>query len=193
MTRRDEDTSSLETGMSQLTMSPRDAPELDIPKFFRALSVADAGKREEARKYFNAAFGKEKQPSPRARPYVESGEWEVRDVAVFKFDRVGLGKLCKSEIGGTKGGEEDKRRFCANTRFANDGSCAVSSHTATNRLVVDAPGYYISTGDRPYPTRGGVRMEPHCDLGPPFDDLVDFALLDVQACTIVSSDPDEES
>jgi hypothetical protein len=165
---------------SWLASEPR---ELDVERFFEDLGAPTPGEREVAKRHLRAAVGGSDQPSPRASPWVDSGEWDLRDVCVLvRLSADECNNTCRAEIGSPTTSSNSfapspPPRFCASEAVMLGGTCSTPSHKPPSQLFLK-PGYYISTSAQHHTVpRKGVHAAPCLALGPPFTSDIDKALV----------------
>jgi len=156
--------------------------ELDVKQFFEDLSTSSPGGREVAKQRLQSVFGSSDEPSPRAAPWVQSGEWDEKELCVlFKVTTVGLDKICSARVGTqTPSNSPSALHFCTTAAIGLGGTCTAAAHTSAAQMNIK-PGYYISTAGQHRSTapQKGVELTPRLDLGPLFNPAVDLALLSI--------------
>jgi hypothetical protein len=154
---------------------------LDVAAFFGAIAIEKD--QTEARGLLRGAFDDNGQPSPRARDFVDSGEWESNDVVLFRVTEEDVEKVCGARISGSGSSVSVCVSYAARDLGGTmiDGTCATQRHTPQVKEVLKA-GWYISTsGNTGSTPRRGVRLSPRIPLGWPISLTTEEALLDPDA------------
>ena len=119
--------------------------------FFEALGLGKPEGDERALKLLREAALPSGLPSPKAKPFVESGEWDRDEAVTLRFVAKGA---CRGRVGQTKPGEP--MRFCGQT------GCQTSTHQKTRAPIASLGRWFIAGGKF---SLKGLLVEPSL---PPF-------------------------
>ena len=128
----------------------------DVAGFFGALGSTTAANQDSVKSYLASAFvdADMSQPIPRAKAFVESGEWEGKDGNLFLLEASLLDQACRASVG-------TKNSFCVLDALSKGGTCATGTHV---RQADVAPGWCIlSSGAGSGTPAGGLLLGEGAD------------------------------
>ena len=154
--------------------------EFDTLGFCDAL---EAGHVEKAKTFLTTAVDpSQAHVSPRAEDLVESGEWDLAPVCLYRLTPSGVLNLCRALVGASIGIEPPK--FCVKAAKSAGTRCETVAHATAEPLGV-VPGWYVLTGTSSgAPVRRGIQSYPHLPLG---------AFSDPTAATLLGAKPGQAS